>query len=235
MGSKARFSKEILAIVLKNRKEGQHYVEPFVGGCNIIDKVNGLRIGSDINKYLIAMWKQLQSGWVPQLEITFEDYCEVLKSYRDGSEIFPDYYTGYIGFAGSYHGKFWAGYSGTITKKSGIITNYPLMFFNNIKKQIPYIQNVRFECCDFRSLVIPSSSIIYCDIPYQGTTEYDKSFSHKYFWKWCVKQKKIGHEIFISEYSAPSDFTCVWETPVVSGIARTVKVAYNTERLFTLI
>jgi len=43
MGSKARFAKEILAIVLKDRKHGQWYVEPFVGGCNIIDKVQNKR------------------------------------------------------------------------------------------------------------------------------------------------------------------------------------------------
>ena len=55
MGSKRRIAKEILPIILKNRKQGQYYVEPFVGGCNIIDKVDGNRIGNDINKYLIAL------------------------------------------------------------------------------------------------------------------------------------------------------------------------------------
>ena len=54
MGSKARFAKDLLPIILKDRKEQQYYVEPFVGGCNIIDKVNGKRIASDSNKYLIA-------------------------------------------------------------------------------------------------------------------------------------------------------------------------------------
>ena len=41
MGSKARHAKELLPIILKDRKEGQWYVEPFVGGCNMIDKVTG--------------------------------------------------------------------------------------------------------------------------------------------------------------------------------------------------
>ena len=46
MGSKARHAKEMLPIILKDRKEGQWYVEPFVGGCNMIDKVNGNRLES---------------------------------------------------------------------------------------------------------------------------------------------------------------------------------------------
>ena len=49
MGSKARIAKYILPIILKDRKPDQWYVEPFVGGCNTIDKVEGLRLGSDAN------------------------------------------------------------------------------------------------------------------------------------------------------------------------------------------
>lgn len=54
MGSKARIAKHILPIILKDRKEDQWYVEPFVGGANMIDKVDGNRIGSDLNKPLVA-------------------------------------------------------------------------------------------------------------------------------------------------------------------------------------
>lgn len=41
MGSKNRYAKEILPLILKDRKENQWYVEPFVGGANVIDKVGG--------------------------------------------------------------------------------------------------------------------------------------------------------------------------------------------------
>ena len=53
-GSKARIAKYILPIILENRKPDQWYVEPFVGGANTIDKVEGLRIGSDFNRHLIG-------------------------------------------------------------------------------------------------------------------------------------------------------------------------------------
>jgi len=45
MGSKSRHAKEILSIILKERKPDQWYVEPFVGGANVIDKVDGKRLG----------------------------------------------------------------------------------------------------------------------------------------------------------------------------------------------
>ena len=52
MGSKNRIAKEILPIMLKLRGD-RTWVEPFVGGGNMIDKVQGKRIGADINHYLI--------------------------------------------------------------------------------------------------------------------------------------------------------------------------------------
>lgn len=53
MGSKNRLSKHILPIMLKHRKEGMAWVEPFVGGGNIIDKVKGERIGADSNPHVV--------------------------------------------------------------------------------------------------------------------------------------------------------------------------------------
>ena len=65
MGSKNRIAKHILPIMLAERKEGQFWVEPFVGGANMIDKVDGNRIGADFNEYLISLWQELQKGWIP--------------------------------------------------------------------------------------------------------------------------------------------------------------------------
>ena len=50
MGSKNRIANEIIPIMKKERGE-RTWVEPFVGGANIIDKVDGKRIGNDNQKY----------------------------------------------------------------------------------------------------------------------------------------------------------------------------------------
>ena len=47
MGSKRRVAKEILPIILKDRQLNQWYVEPFVGGGNLIENVSGHCIGAD--------------------------------------------------------------------------------------------------------------------------------------------------------------------------------------------
>ena len=58
MGSKNRLAKDLLPIITAELKPNQWYVEPFVGGCNMIDKVNHpLKLGSDSNEYLIALLK----------------------------------------------------------------------------------------------------------------------------------------------------------------------------------
>ena len=55
MGSKARFAKDLLPIILKDRKSNQSYLEPFAGGMNMIDKVDGIRIANDQHQELMAL------------------------------------------------------------------------------------------------------------------------------------------------------------------------------------
>ena len=107
MGSKNRIAKEILPIMLKNRTENQFWVEPFVGGANMIDKVNGNRIGSDVNKYLIEALIAIKDDvhLLPKnnQEFTENDYNTLKLS--------DDYkYKGYAGFAFSYSGKWLGGW-----------------------------------------------------------------------------------------------------------------------------
>ena len=85
MGSKARFAKELLPIILKDRKEGQWYVEPFCGGWNMIDKVTGNRMACDNNPFLIAMWDGLiNNKWfVPKTHIDKEYYSRMREKYNE--------------------------------------------------------------------------------------------------------------------------------------------------------
>ena len=69
MGSKARFTKEILPIILKDRKPEQWYIEPFAGGMNAICEVQGNRIANDIHYHLIQMWRELVGGWTTNKRI----------------------------------------------------------------------------------------------------------------------------------------------------------------------
>jgi DNA adenine methylase len=101
MGSKNLIAKEILPIML-NERGSRTWVEPFVGGGNMIDKVKGNRIGADINPYLIDALLAIRDS-VSDLpknnqEFTEDDYKALRKSDDDYK------YKGYAGFAFSYGG-----------------------------------------------------------------------------------------------------------------------------------
>ena len=225
MGSKARFAKELLPIILKNRKEGQWYVEPFVGGANMIDKVDGNRIGADIHPHLIDALISIRD-FVDDLpknnkEFTEENY----KRLRYDNEY---KHKGYAGFAFSYSGK-WLG--GWCRDKQGK-RDYVSEAYRNAKTQSPKLQGVVFLARNYLHLDIPQSSIIYCDPPYENATRYKHDFNHKIFWEWCREKANEGHKVFVSEYNAPNDFICVWSKETVSSLTKDTGSKKATEKLF---
>lgn len=244
MGSKARFSKEILPIILKERKPEQFYVEPFAGGMNTICDVLGNRIANDRNYHLIEMWKGLVSGIKYPTYIPKELYDTARDIYNGKEKRFEhqmnmsDDTVGWIGWMGSANGRFFdGGYSGKSNTKIGTVRDYIKEAISNIEKQIPKMIGVKFENKDYTELEIPNNSIIYCDPPYQGTKQYltSKDFNHSIFWDWCREKSNQGHIVFISEYNAPSDFQCVWQKEAKSSLSANGKVGgnkFSVERLF---
>ena len=231
MGSKARIAKDILPIILKDRKENQYYVEPFVGGANMIDKVDGNRIGADKNEFLIEMWIGLQRNRERPYKIDKELYSKARDFFnKKDYTIFDKFMIGWIGWMGSYNGRFFdGGYSGHNVSKRDYITEQ----IKNTEAQLEKIRDIKFIFSDYIDLKIPKNSIIYCDIPYKGTTQYlaSKDFNHNEFWEWCRSKSKEGHQVFISEYNAPEDFECVLEMEVTNSM-NTTKTYKPTEKLF---
>ena len=230
MGSKARLSNEILPIILKGRKEGQWYVEPFAGGMNLICDVDGNRIANDINKYLIQMWISLVEGWIPQ-KITREEYGNIKRN----KDKYPEHIVGWAGFNCSFSGTWFGGFAGTVNTKIGNVRDYQDEAIRNVAKQVDKVAGVIFHNKPYSMLELPPNSIIYCDPPYEGTTKYANDFDHKLFWCWVRNISKRGHNVFVSEYNAPDDFKCVWEKEVKSSLSANGKIGgskISTERLF---
>jgi DNA adenine methylase len=232
MGSKARYAKYILPLILKDRKPNQWYVEPFVGGANIIDKVDGNRIGNDINEYLIKMWKSLQMGWVPPNLITEEQYKDI----RINKKKYEPNLVGYVGFNLSFGGKWFGGYRRNKIGQEGLLENMKFQSeqaLRSILKQVPKIKNIKFYNKNYLELEIPNNSIIYCDIPYFGTTKYKNKFNHNEFWIWADQMVLKGHKVFVSEYSAPNNWICIWEKQVFNSLTKNTGGKIGTEKLFT--
>lgn len=108
IGSKQRLSGRIIPLIHKAIAEEQTglYVEPFVGGANIIDKVIApCKIGADNDKYLIELLNAAKRGEEIPDTITREEYEAV----RGNMSAYPEWYVGLVGFCASYNAKFFGG------------------------------------------------------------------------------------------------------------------------------
>ena len=225
IGSKNRHAKEILPITIKGRTPEQWYVEPFVGGANMIDKVDGNRIGADKHFYVIELLKAIRDGWIPPSVVTEEDYQKAKDS--DDAK-----YKAFVGFCASYSGKWFGGYARGKDSK-GNPRNYADEQKRHLMKQAAGLRGIDFKSVEYDMLPIPPNSIIYCDPPYAGTTKYATGgFDHAAFWQWCRDKVAEGHRVFVSEYNAPDDWVCVWEKPVCSSLTADTGAKRNVERLF---
>lgn len=232
LGSKSRIAKHILPTMINMRKEGQAWVEPFVGGANMIDKVGGdyglyqnVRIGNDINKYLIALLREVQMGWVPPTDISREVFNDV----RNRKHVYNDEFVGFVGFMCSFGSKFMSSYANNNTD----IGNRALGGSRSLVKQAKRLKGIDFECGDYRDLDIPTDSLIYCDPPYGGMTKYHNDFDTKMFWQWCRDKAIEGHTVFISEYRAPEDFECIQSVDTKTVLNKNMP-ARRIEKLFML-
>lgn len=226
VGSKARHAKEILPIILSGRTDGQWYVEPFVGGANVIDKVDGNRIGADNHFYLIKILDAMSKyeHWIPPWNVSEEDY-------KSAKGLNDPVLKAYIGFCLSYGGKWFGGYRRDKHGKR----NYSLEAYKNYMIQAPKLFGVKFHHCSYDELTIPPNSIIYCDPPYQGTTGYATgAFDHDKFWQWCRDKVAEGHKVYVSEYTAPDDWVSVWEKTVNNTLTKDTGSKKGVEKLFVM-
>lgn len=221
MGSKRRFAKELLPIILRER-ESRLYVEPFVGGANMLDKVPGNRLASDIDPDLICLWKAVSNGWLPPEKVTEDEYYRLKSSGASPLK-------GYAAFALSYAGKKFGGWC----RDGEGRRNYVDEAYRNALKQFPKLKGVEFVLSSYLDLEIPEDSVVYCDPPYQGTTKYKHDFDHDQFWNW-VREVSSHSQVFVSEYSAPDDFECLWEKQTTSSLTKDTGSKTGTERLWRL-
>lgn len=228
MGSKARIAKHILPIILKDRKLNQYYIEPFVGGANVIDKVDGLRIGADANKYLIKALKLIRDEPL-RIPKNNNEYTEEMfeKAKLGQLEDSVDCFAMFQYSFGSMFKGSWA--------KNKRNTDYVKECVKNVLIQSQNIQDVEFIHSCYQDLEIPNNSIIYCDPPYENTAQYKgaNTFNHLEFWQWCRDMSSKGHKVFVSEYNAPNDFKCIWEKEILSTAGKS-NIKKATEKLFSI-
>ena len=227
MGSKNRIAKDIIPIITKYQYYVRYYIEPFVGGANIIDKIpcNLKRIGYDLNPYLIALLKALQDdNWNYPKEYDNEYY----KYVRDHKYEFDPAVVGFIGF-NCYGARFFEGFCRDSLGKR----NYYKEYCNNLKKQRVNLKGIEFLCSDYKNIIFPDEPcIVYCDPPYSNTKKYKyNDINYDEFWEWC-REISIHNYVYVSSFEAPSDFKCIWEKERNISLTKNTGSKKNIERLF---
>jgi len=99
-------------------------------------------------------------------------------------------------------------------------------------EHIKQLERLNFSQKSYEQVNINKNSIIYCDIPYKGTAEYDKNkmFNHEKFFDWADAQKE---PVFISEYNiADKRFKCVFKIKKVSLLNATDNRIFKEEKVY---
>ena len=229
VGSKNRISKYLLPVIQNYINDNcKGYIEPFVGGANVIDKIEcHNKIGYDINPYLIALLNHVKITIddFPD-EITREHYYDV----KNNKENYEEWYVGLIGFCGAFGASFFGGYA-----TNGNNPKYKHTPFSesikNIRKQRDKLLDITFECKDYKDLDNLSGYVIYCDPPYKNAYGYKFKFDNNIFYEW-VRKMSVNNIVLISEYEMPDDFVCIWEKQYKSSLSKDNKNLLKTERLF---
>ncbi len=236
MGSKSRIVGEISPIIQSyvDSSEKRFYYEPFCGGCNVIDHITAdRRFAADKQKYLIALYRNLDKVCLLPEFITKDHYSDVRTCFNTGNNKYEDWYIGAVGFLASYNGRFFdGGYAGLVNTKAGVQRNYYAEAKRNLEAQIPQLQGISFGCLDYKDTKNITGYVIYCDPPYFGTKQYgaSKDFNHKEFWKW-VRKMSANNVVLVSEHNAPNDFECIWAQKILRTIDNNKRVE-TTEKLF---
>ena len=237
-GSKQRFMKDLAPILSEHLDKNTLFVDAFAGGCNVVCKIDhDKKWAVDNDKYVISLWKHIQKDGLKGLpcSLTQEEYCDIHRSEIDKDGRYPDWLIGYVSTACSYGSKVWGGYAAYNPNKDEDHINEA---YNGLKSQVENfkrLESTSFINCSYDELSYPPNSVIYCDPPYQQTVSYRSSFNHDKFWEWVRKMSRKGHYVYVSEYTAPSDFKCILQKKKkdVMGTTKSgVKQNTKVEKLF---
>ena len=215
MGSKNRISKE-LKIIIENyiTDTTESYIEPFVGGANMIDKIQFKnKIGYDIHKELIALLNYVkdEKNILPET-FTEEEFNKVKKNRKD----YEDWYVGLVGFCGSFGSNYFGGFARSY--RDGVLLDVPITAIRNIQKQRPNLKNITFINDSYLNIDV-KNSLIYCDPPYKGTSKYKDIINYDEFYEWCIKMVKNGNTVLVSEYNIEhKNFKEIWNKEVKCNI-----------------
>lgn len=148
MGSKSKYTSSIVPILQKCIDDNKinTYIECFVGGANVIDKIQcERRIGYDRSDTLIALLTQMRDDFDKVLKDGNRELWDKGKEYVKNGAKPEDMSLAEIGamefFASFSNGGFPRGYA-----KNSTTRNYYNEAYRNAEKQAPDLKGIEFGC-----------------------------------------------------------------------------------------
>jgi DNA adenine methylase len=233
VGDKYKLIKEIKQYFPKKINT---FIEPFVGGGNVICEIEAEnKTGYDSNKCTIQALKLIRDNLdiIPKdnAQYTEDDYKKSLARIRSGRGSKIDCFASFVY---SWGAKFCGGWRRDRKTRDHIAEAY-----RSAVKQSEKLKGVYLLTADYRDIAeLDTPSTIYCDPPYARKTNYAKDkFNSDEFWEWCRVKTREGHIVIVSEYEAPSDFNIVFIKEQVNSLNdnKTVEKLFvhkDTKRFF---
>jgi DNA adenine methylase len=228
VGSKTRHAKYIIPFLMNGHDQSKPYIEPFVGGGNMICHVPAkIRWGSDTAEYAIALLDAVSKGWAPPSHVTESEYHAV----KANPDAYDKAYVGFVGHCCTFGGKLWGGYARNHPSE-GCNSTIPAQQHKSILRQAKGLAGVVFSVGSYKDLDCPPGAAVYCDPPYAGTVKYrDAVFDHDEFWEWADRLSDTCR-VFVSEYAAPPGWASLWEKSVTNTLNLNTGEKRGTEKLF---
>lgn len=235
MGSKANIANQIAPFIHSYMMVNglTTYIEPFVGGANMMEKVQATeRIGYDKNRYIISLFKYLQQGGELPEDVSRAQFNDCRVHFRADDGYYEDWYLAAVGYLAGFNGRFYDGSYAEPATYGDKYRDYYQERKKNILTQFKSLQDVTFEVSDYRILK-PNNCLVYCDPPYANTKQYleiEKTFNHTEFWD-IMREWSKSNIVLISEENGPEDFDVIWEHDVVRSVNASDKKSVS-EKLF---
>lgn len=240
VGGKSKVAKSIREAILSETPLRRYYLEPFVGGGGSFFKMAPnfeWSVAGDLQKDLVLMWNALIfEGWTPPEDVTEDDYRRLRNSK-------PSPERGFVGFGGSFGGKWFGGYARGGFNSNGTPRNHQAESARSLIKDREYVRTNltperlgKFRNQGYSEWSPVAGTVIYCDPPYADTLGYEGAgtgFDSDTFWNTADSWVNLGCRVFVSEYSAPEHWDEIWSTPHRQSASLTGSRFLTTERLFT--
>jgi len=225
LGGKSKSAEHILEVLNNPLFDSYDYIEPFCGYCHILRRVLNKKSYtiSDNNKLLIVLLKHIQKTKGKHPIITEKEY-KALHSNPSKDPL----KAAYAAFCYSYNGKFFGGY----VNKYGT-REYPKerkRYYDDLH-DVESFHKANIKYVDYSKYSDVKGKLIYCDPPYEGTTEYHSSFDSSKFWDFIRKLSKYNY-VFVSEYKAPDDFSCISQKEKRNSISGKGATRKRIEKIF---